>query len=705
MKRLPRGVHWSVLVIAIALVICFAASRLLAGRNLRSNADGRTVAFKNLASLPIERLDEIECDKEANLLKALKAENGLVLKRLPLPSVSHLILRVEPRLPFDYHDFVLFYYPAGGNPELEGTIRSAYDAVRGAASVRNGKLTVVWNLPRPIVRGWFRLPVRADFKFDSLDLTMDLDAESGGVADYWLTFLKWFSPALVTFFILLLIQRLWPAFVLDAILVKKILILGLIPGYVTIVFFLPPFQGPDEHLHWKCALESCRPHPFKEICLHDLDKITIESSLLPHNPENQVSPQMLRSDPGNAQPDHTPESKVTYATPFSHPFVWLVGLWFPRVETVREALFFYYLCRVLPVIVLFAILWITNQKGLMPYSALVFFSFPLVMEQMTVISSDTVPNLGAVVATLVFQAAWRRTNWWLVALLWFLAIAITLAKPPIFAGFFLLPLLATPWRQVPYKRFWFPVAVVLVAAGTWLALQYGLSLTHGGGERPEKMAKMIDFLQTRHGWHHFERLCKNLLIDRLNAREGWYLPLGWLDTGLSDYHRALIGTSFLIALGLDLLTWLGPFIGWLRRNFVLLRTALSPAGEGQEKVAVIDALWSITCDTWVLLMVIILVVVNFLFVGVVDCLINYIIYSEPWESVIYGVQMRYFFPVGILALFLPFCLFATPPDRKPATGRFALLTSLIPIAAASLLPWLWLARQIELTIDLLVRYW
>ncbi len=559
--------------------------------------------------------------------------------------------------------------------------------------------TIVWHLPEPALAVSIRLPSDAFFRFRGLDFTANPAARADGTLDYSWMLIKGLAVALVTALVLLLVQRWPPGWTVDAILVKKVLILGLIPAYATMIFLLPPFQGPDEYHHWKHVLQKCRPDPYNEICLYNLYEIT-GADRLKHNTSIQLPPQFLRSDAGGRLVATEPDPYVTYGTWFSHPFMWLVAWWFPRVETTREALFFLYLCRTLPAIVLLAVLWLANCKGNGPYTALVFFSLPLVMEQFTVVSSDTVPNLGALLAALLFQSAWRKPGWGLVRLSWFLAAAITLAKPPIYAGFVLLPIFATPWRSIPYKRFWVVPAILLILWGAILAWQYGLSLLNGG-ERDSTGAGNVALLQTWAGLNRFARLCADKLVVLLHYWQGWYQPLGWLDTGLSDFHHKLITAAFFLALGFDALDYAGRFFRWLGRHYLLARALFRGSDPANSETYI----WDILGGYLQALMVVGIVAVNFLAIGVTDCLINFILYTQPTEEIIYGVQTRYFFPAGILAIFLPLCLIASPPDKQPTASRFPWFAPLIATLALSAFLWLWLARQIELTVDLLTRYW
>jgi hypothetical protein len=704
MNRFFSSIRWSVLGLLIALVLFCGLLHVSASFGEMKPARERTVSWKRIADLPIRSMEGIDCDRDQDIFKSKTSENGLAINRFPLPSVSHVALHIEPIEAFDYQDFALFYWGADQPPEDGWTLANSHDILRGTP-VDDGKgWIIVWHLPRPIVAGWFRLPAHASFRFRGLDVTAEPVIRADGTLDLAPMFVKGLGIVMVTSLILLLLQR-WPKpWTLDAVLVKKVLILGLIPAYATMIFVFPPFQGPDEYLHWRHALERCRPDPFGEICLHNLYEIS-GANCLPFKTENQLPAQFLRGDPGDREPDKERETKVTYGTWFSHPFVWLVGVWFPRVETVREAFVFYYLCRTLPAIVLFVILWLANQRGLVPYTALVFLSFPLVMEQLTVVSSDTVVNLGTLLAALLFQSAWRRPSWQKTWVLWFLIAAVVLAKPPIYVGLCALPILVTPWRSMPRKRVWMPaLSIVVVAAaivGGYFAWQYGLRQMHGGGEGPSPSAKTIDFLLTRHGLHHFERLCRDTLIHRLHYWHGWYEPLGWLDTGLSGYHEALIDASFLLALGFDALYFAPAILGWIGRHYRLA----AALWRGVPQDVTVKYMWDIVSSYFQLLMVIGLVLGGFLIVGILTCLIMYILYTEPGGKTLYGVQTRYFFPVGLLAMFLPLCLVDSPLDKQWPSARFAWLSSVIATFALSVLAWLWLARQIELTLDLLVRYW
>jgi hypothetical protein len=158
----------------------------------------------------------------------------------------------------------------------------------------------------------------------------------------------------------------------------------------------------------------------------------------------------------------------------------------------------------------------------------------------------------------------------------------------------------------------------------------------------------------------------------------WAHPLGWLDTNLSSAHLRLIAASGLIALFLDAGRAIRAWPGLLRDR----------KGELAWVVGV--------------------VVAHFAFLSLSMCAILYVAWSPPHADSIWGFQVRYLFPSAILALVLPGMLKNVEPtseDRLRSSGDPGLFEWASNTLAMVLLPLMLFARQIELVVDLLTRFW
>jgi len=358
----------------------------------------------------------------------------------------------------------------------------------------------------------------------------------------------------------------------------------------------------------------------------------------------------------------------------------VMSLFFPKVESVHEAVIFYYLCRILPLIVLTALLYYMNKKFELPYTAIVFFTLPLVMQQSVIVTADTLLNLGTIAAISLFIHVYRTRSTAAYASLWVLCLAIAYAKI-VTAGVLLLPLVLLPFEKIPVKKILVPAGIIVIGVVGYFAVLKvidGMRQTPLIGNTPaEKLQNcnlQLKALTTLGGWSTFGQAYLNVLLRAADIRH-LSSPLGWLETELNPYHKRLLILSGTMALIFDGIRYLPSLPVLLRekRRAVYLCLALI-AGV-------------------------------YFFISFTDSLIYFVIGTHPGDTRIACIQMRHLFPGIITALLLPLMLADPAPIAavKPAGAglkQIALYSSLL-VSFVLLL----FLRDIELAVDLLVRYW
>ncbi len=685
MKWLARG-GWKVPVLLVAVAALVVYLRHGAGRGPRWATEERLLTYEGLRAVPIESSSAASLDHEQSTICATGAKPSFALAPLagsPLPVVTHVKLRFgpiagkpdgAPGTPFDPHGFLLHYEPA----RIVQTHQPVYFpdryVVRGIYYWRQGEGHVVWHLPKPAARLRLQLPEGAAVRLLALELVGPPPPAPAVGRENLPLVGKLLLMSAVLFLLLLGVQGLWPWAVTTP-LVKKLLLITVAIHILTVVFLVPPFMGPDECAHWKAALESYRADARQEVPLYNLLEILQiwhAPFEVPFHPQNQVPAEVLRAASVEQPRDDTP-TQVGYAGFASYPVIAVVSLVFPRVETVREALLFYYVCRLLAAGLLLALLWIAHRMDVLPYSALVFFSLPLVLEQSVIISTDVLAIQGTLLAVLLFLRLWRQPSVPGTILLWILCAMVTLSKPPGLAGVFLMPVLLIPFRRIPYKRFTLPIAGLVLLAAAYVGVHKGLEVLEGISNA-RNLQQQVEFLSTSEGIQRFAQVWRGLLRERLVGNE-WFEPLGYVDTELSDYHIDLIYLTVLLAVVFDLVHY-GPRLRTMSRSRRLWLIALLVAAA-----------------------------LNFLLLHLCSSLIMYLAETPPGANYVVGFQTRYLFPAAVLALFVP--LAALEPNEASEgvplpRRRWA---SLVPTAALSLFLPVFAARQMELVVDLLVRFW
>jgi hypothetical protein len=186
----------------------------------------------------------------------------------------------------------------------------------------------------------------------------------------------------------------------------------------------------------------------------------------------------------------------------------------------------------------------------------------------------------------------------------------------------------------------------------------------------EKMARQIAFVTSIQGLSVFGRACLDLIVGTIMRPAAWFQH----EMYLNYRHDFLTEISLGVAIVLDLMC-LGPGLvsgAWKKKGMAVLTLAT--------------------------------VVVTAVFLGYATCLVLYLVDAEPEASKIPGFQIRYLFPAVMVGLFLPLVLLEDPPANYKARPR-AFVPSLAQGLALGFLPFLMLARQVELVTDLLIRYW
>ena len=481
-------------------------------------------------------------------------------------------------------------------------------------------------------------------------------------------------------------------------------LLCLFGACATILFLLPPFQGPDEIMHWKFALAYCRQDGMQDPA-YELPE-QLKAGDLPFRTDQHQDASLFRQPP---QTGLTPALPIEYGYVrwYSYPLVAAVASVYPRTATMGEALQFYYLCRLVPMVVLLLLLLWACRRCHVPYTALMFFSLPIFLQQCCAISTDNLLIPGTVAATLLFLHLWRKPNLPLTVLLWVLCVLMALSKY-IVGGVLLFPLMLLPYRRIPRKNIVVPAAAVVVAGLMVFLIPHvfdSLRATHGhyGSAQVEaQIARLTTWSGCQALIHMYLSMCKKLW-----GLDCWSYSMGWLDTNLSALHLVLIRVSFIAAVLLDLCQF-GPQLRLVWRE--CRREVLLVAG-------LIGA--NLFANTF----------------GV--ALAYFIIGVEPGGLAIHHWQVRHFFSGLTVLVLLPALLgdcraAAKQMNRQEAKsgqdrqgekgapvqevlgalggprrlgGEESCLPALLGAVALGVLPLLLFARNVELAIDLLTRYW
>jgi hypothetical protein len=235
-----------------------------------------------------------------------------------------------------------------------------------------------------------------------------------------------------------------------------------------------------------------------------------------------------------------------------------------------------------------------------------------------------------------------------------------------------LPLLMIPYRRLPRAMVLGAVAAVLAVPVAYVLFRVVLGAIVDLGvtlHRTSEVDQQLALLRTAHGWQAFFHAADRFAAAALSIK-AWAGPLGWSDMPLAREHLTLITASAWLALVCDV-WYYGPQIVKLIRTRAPETALLAAIGVGGLAFAMFS-----------------------------DAAIYYIVTTPPGDQDIAGMVIRHLFAAAILALLLPTALLAPRED-----GHRSRSVMIVNTAALVLLPLLFAARNVELAIDLLRRYW
>ncbi len=610
------------------------------------SSDGKTISIKGhgLATLvweakPGEHFGEVELISAAN--------------QAPFPREHLRLFYTWDVRSYDYLEYDQF---------IQARVAPRDDTIKGE------QFRYRWIIPAQANRVALQWQGPVDWKLDRIELKQQGTQQNDALLA-WVEWVPWLGMAGILLALTRLANKRWPnqQWLSDP---KHFIVIGIGTTALVLAVLLPPFQGPDENRHWQAALSKHRWLGKQETALYYLPD-ALNALPLRWRGDIPFDAGLMRSlaaQEGNEQA----EVNVGYANRLTYPAVALVSCMFPTVQTMGQALTFYYACRVLPILVLMVLLFWAAANHWLSYTLLLVISFPLFLQQIVVVTSDTLNILGTLATFFLFIRVRQRPTMACHVLLWLVAWWVTLAKPPTFLPLF--PIIALPWRRIPYKPVWFIVACVLFPTVGWWVMQIGLKqIAASDPQVAEKIWKQLDFFKTWQGQKIFLRSVSDRLTYSDQVIDECYQPLGWLDTVLNERYRLLIYISLLLALLTDFSErspmWLQQFqdkwLSWLGLMFLALMHAV-------------------------------LVILSI-------CLIMYLTNSEVGQVGLVGVQIRYFFPAMLGLILLPMATRAADAQTDANAEQ---------LVADGLTHWLgllWLlllfARGIELVGDLLFRYW
>jgi hypothetical protein len=499
-------------------------------------------------------------------------------------------------------------------------------------------------------------------------------------------------------------QLAWRPFVPSLERLRQVSIVGLLLPIAVMTFLLPPFEVPDEEVHWMLSLKYFRADVAGEPSAYQLSETIFDSSRLHFRPDEKFDARRL--DTPKAAIDRIPAADLDakhqwwrknypYAMPFAYPVEAAMFALFPKIHEVRQAEILFYLCRLASAGLLLGLLWALNRRFQLPFTAVFFFSLPLVVQQSASVSSDVLLTCGTLAILWLFLTAHpgpegpglrasrpdpgteypapgteypdpgtfrSRVR---LAVTWLLALAIVAMKVML-AGVLLLPLALTLRDRIRRPGRWVMAGAALGLVAAYPAFQAVLYQVRAYGN-VQGLGPIIDQqvanLGTGGGLQMFVAVYFSTM-QYASSLAAWAGPLGWVDTVLDPVQISLLHWSLWIAVVLDAIVY-GP------RLVSAIRARATATGWVAAAIAV-----------------------SVLFVTVTDVLIYFLI-STPGDMGV-RVQVRHFFPIVAMALILPVAVLPKPEERS---------AFLVPTAAVVFTVVLLLARTIMLAIDLLVRYW
>jgi hypothetical protein len=659
----------SVALIAVAVIAGSILARMV---RLQPREIAPQARYDRLADLPVALLHSVALDLGRSRILVTGPDPYIVLQRsVTSKPVSGVQLRLRPvQLPPD-HSFVLYFLPQ----DSKDAWFSERWTLMGDLAITPDWWLVRWSLPTPARETRLDFPEGGEFEFAGVAFGDDPAFAAGATGSVLRAVLVFATGWLL---VLLAIQRASGGrLALTDARVKQLLLLSLAMPIIVLTFLMPPFQGPDEDGAWKLALVHYRPSIRREPVLFYLpdllDAIPVKFHPGVHENSDRLRWNGFDTPPPPERLDleyHWLQRAYKYGNWYAYPTVWVVGLFYPAVGNVQEALVFFYLCRLTTGILLLGLLELFRRRFDLPYVAIAFFALPLVGQQFVVVSVDTMLNLGTIVAVMLFLQAIKRPSVRTEIALAAIATAVSLVKFT-FGGLLLLPIaLLVRRRPHLHPALWIGVlaaAVVALPVAVRIVLALSRDAAGIGMGSTAAFDGQVAALSTWHGWRDF--LAAYWWFLRTEAHPAtWAGPLGWLDTAIGLQHATLITGSLGAALAFDLWNYRRPLLEALRsrrRDIVEAVTIIAGA---------------------------------FLIVTFVNSLLLYVMTTPPGAHIINGVQGRHVFYAGIVAVLLPMWIVGDQKTRPPGSvvGPTASLVTLGSLLAAC---------SIELTIDLLTRYW
>ncbi|HMP60508.1 MAG TPA: DUF2142 domain-containing protein [Gemmatales bacterium] len=668
---------WQRGLLAVLLVVGIVATGWLWRSSPWPTAvEQKEIRYRALSLLAGAEWDRVEV--EDRLVQAGPRGGTLTFASLPLGRVRQIELEITPRAPLTAKSCTLFF--ATGrlwDNYLEDPSQIILRrGVRPTVTEIGSRWRLVWNLPRAAL--WLRLdlPADAEFEVEHVVLRGTVASDDDAPLSFLPETLRLLGWGLLTGGLWLGLVLLWPVLRPTGGSVRG-LILGLVAASgLVLALTLPPFQAPDENRHWQAALDLYRAEARSERPLYFLPEIVeaLPPRWLAHvpfevGPLGNLPRESLRAE----------GVSVGYGSRLTYPVVALVAWCWPRVESVTEALVFYYICRLLSLALAVGLLWLGLRLGLVGFTLLLFWATPSMLQQSVAVTSDTVVNLGSLATAMMFVTTWRQPTLARQVGLWTLALVVTVAKPP--TALLLLPLALLPWRRLPWKPVLVPLLVVLAGLAAWGALELGVRLViRSDPFREAEVLKQYDLLKQGPGLSNFGTALRGLLPPTWTSWDEWYhhhQPLGWLDTDLHPWHR------FLIYLGLGFGLVFDGLAG--ART---LRTALRTRPLAVLGLVLLGLAHAVA-----------------LVVGI--SLLLFLANTPAGGTGFVGVQHRYFFPAVLILLMLPAALRQADEvsnDGPSATDSSGWAAALWATAAGAVLLSLLAARVVLLALDVGRRY-
>jgi hypothetical protein len=634
-------------------------------------------ATRNLADWPLRASNTIILSVKTGSLEATGEENWLEWSGSAVEGTQFVQITVRGKAPRDWNRVLLQFIGLQDNEPSYDTDLIHHRTRQPKVVAEGESWNLTWQLPRPTCSFRLLIPSGSTFQIEHVQLAGVSPEQARRATGQFLVkmtvagvegalLLAWLAAFVVP------LQRL---------LAQQITLSLLTVGSLglLIIWLLPPFQGPDENRHWKAAVRKFRTDGQPGFVLHDLPDLLVAEQ--PRWRSETPFPADHLVGVPNRPHAGVEQENVGYAGPWAYPIVGLVSLCFPAVQSLPEALTFYYACRCLPLFLLCWLLSWLQHRVARSWILTIFVSMPLVLQQCVIVSTDTVPNLGTLAALALFARMRQQPSRWLWLALTIVVLAVILAKPPIYALLLVLPAWFLPWRKIATLPGF--LAMLAILYGCFLASYFLLwkTLDRASQTLGEQAREQLRYVSTLEGISQFAGAASEYPW-RCGQLASWCEPLGWLDTELSDQHIALISLSLGLAVILDSLRGGARLLASLRRRYGNLLLALG--------IVVAHALF-----TWLCL-----------------ALIMYLSITPVRADYIVGMQVRYMFPVLFVALVLPSILMQEPKTDDPTHGRrnppvpglLAQIRWNYFLASQSLMIFFLIARCVQLAIDLQYRY-